>query len=181
MPRVLLLLPEGFEEIETITPIDVLRRGGIEVVVAALAPGIHVTGRCGVTMHADLPLSAIPEGERFDALVIPGGPGVRALRDDPRVVPLVRAHAEAGRWIGAICAAPLVLRDAGLIEPGTRYTAHPSAANELPDRLPDARVVRHGRILTSRGAGTALDFGLELIEVLVSREKRAEVAASICA
>jgi 4-methyl-5(b-hydroxyethyl)-thiazole monophosphate biosynthesis len=181
MPRVLLLLPEGFEEIETITPIDVLRRAGIEVVVAALAPGIHVTGRCGVTMHADLPLSAIPEGERFDALVIPGGPGVRALRDDPRVVPLVRAHAEAGRWIGAICAAPLVLRDAGLIEPGTRYTAHPSAANELPDRLPDARVVRHGRILTSRGAGNALDFGLELIEVLVSREKRAEVAASICA
>ena len=181
MPRVLLLLPEGFEEIETITPIDVLRRAGIEVVVAALAPGIHVTGRCGVTMHADLPLSAIPEGERFDALVIPGGPGVRALRDDPRVVPLVRAHAEAGRWIGAICAAPLVLRDAGLIEPGTRYTAHPSAANELPDRLPDARVVRHGRLLTSRGAGTALDFGLELIEVLVSREKRAEVAASICA
>ena len=181
MPRVLLLLPEGFEEIETITPIDILRRAGIEVVVAALAPGIHVTGRCGVTMHADLPLSAIPEGERFDALVIPGGPGVRALRDDPRVVPLVRAHAEAGRWIGAICAAPLVLRDAGLIEPGTRYTAHPSAANELPDRLPDARVVRHGRILTSRGAGTALDFGLELIEVLVSREKRAEVAASICA
>jgi 4-methyl-5(b-hydroxyethyl)-thiazole monophosphate biosynthesis len=73
-----------------------------------------------------------------------------------------------------------VLRDAGLIGPGVRYTAHPSAANELPDLLPDARVVRHERIITSRGAGTALDFGLELIEVLVSAEKRAEVAASIC-
>ncbi len=180
MPRVLLLLPEGFEEIEAITPIDVLRRAGVEVVVAALAPGIHVTGRCGVTLHADLPLAAVPAGESFDALVIPGGPGVRVLRDDPRVVPLVRAHAEAGRWIAAICAAPLVLRDAGLIGAGVRYTAHPSAANELPDLRSDARVVRHERIITSRGAGTALDFGLELIEVLVSAEKRAEVAASIC-
>lgn len=181
MPRVLLLLPEGFEEIETITPIDVLRRADVEVVVAAISPGIHVTGRCGVTLHADLPLAAIPVGEQVDALILPGGPGVRVLREDVRVVPLIRAYAEAGRWIAAICAAPLVLRDAGLLGPGVRYTAHPSAAAELPGLDAQARVIRHGRLITSRGAGTALDFGLELIEVLVSAEKRAEVAAAICA
>lgn len=181
MLRALLPLPEGFEEIETVTPTDLLRRAGVEVVVAALAPGIHVTGRCGLTLHADLPLTALGAGEPFDALILPGGPGVRLLRGDPRIVPLARHFAAEGRWIGAICAAPLVLHDAGLLPAGTRYTAHPSTESELPGRLPDARVVRHGRIITSRGAGTALDFGLELIEVLVSPEKRAEVAAAICA
>lgn len=181
MPRVLLLLPEGFEEIETVTPIDVLRRAGVEVVIAALAPGIHVTGRGGITVHADLPLAAIPGGDRFEALLLPGGPGVRALRDDSRVIPLVRACAEAGQWIAAICAAPLVLHDAGLLGDGVRYTAHPSTANELTGLRATDRVVRHGRIITSRGAGTALDFALELVEVLVSADKRREVAAAICA
>jgi 4-methyl-5(b-hydroxyethyl)-thiazole monophosphate biosynthesis len=181
MPRALLPLPEGFEEMETVAPIDLLRRAGVEVIVAALGPGIHVTGRSGVTLHADLPLAALGEGEAFDALILPGGPGVRVLRDDPRILARVRACAADGRWIGAICAAPLVLHDAGLLPPGARYTAHPSTEGELPGRLPEARVVRHGRIITSRGAGTALDFGLELIEVLVSPEKRAEIAAAICA
>jgi 4-methyl-5(b-hydroxyethyl)-thiazole monophosphate biosynthesis len=181
MPRALLLLPEGFEEIETFTPIDLLRRAGVEVVTAALAPGIHVTGRCGVTAHADLPLASVGAQETFDALILPGGPGVRLLREDPRVVPLVRASAAAGRWIAAICAAPLVLKDAGLLGPGVRFTAHTSTAGELPDCLADQRVVRHGRIITSRGAGTALDFGFALIEALVSPEKRAEIAQAICA
>lgn len=181
MPRALLLLPEGFEEIETFTPVDLLRRAGVEVVMAALAPGIHVTGRCGITAHADLPLAAVDGQETFDALILPGGPGVRLLREDARVVPLVRAYAAAGRWIAAICAAPLVLKDAGLLGPEVRFTAHTSSIDELPHTLREQRVVRHGQIITSRGAGTALDFGLTLVEVLVSPEKRAEIAQSICA
>jgi protein deglycase len=180
MPKVLLILPEGFEEIETIAPVDLLRRAGADVVVAALADGIHVTGRSGITLHADTTLSALPEGRTFDLLILPGGPGVRLLRTDPRVVPLVRAQANSGRWLAAICAAPIVLHDAGVLI-GKRYTGHFSVAGELTSILAAERVVVDDRLITSRGAGTALDFGLVLVEKLFSSEKAADVARSICA
>lgn len=179
MPTVLVLLADGFEEVETVTPVDVLRRAGAEVTLAALAPGIHVTGRSGVTLHADTPLGAV-ETRDFDCLFIPGGPGVKMLRADPRVRPIVLRHAQSDRWIAAICAAPTVLHDAGLLE-NRRYTAHFSVANELPAIPADERVVVDGKLVTSRGAGTALDFGLMLVEKLFSPEKSAEVARSICA
>ena len=179
MPKVLVILAEGFEEIEAVTPIDLLRRAGVEVTVAALAPGIHVTGRCGLTMHADTPLSAVETAD-FDCVFLPGGPGVKLLRADPRVAAIVRRHADAGRWIAAICAAPLVLHDAGLLT-GRKYTAHPSTASELSAIRSDERVVEDGRLITSRGAGTSADFGLFLVARLVSAEKSADVAQSICA
>jgi 4-methyl-5(b-hydroxyethyl)-thiazole monophosphate biosynthesis len=180
MPTVLLILPEGFEEIEAITPIDFLRRAGAEVIVAALADGIHVTGRSGITLHADTTLSALPEGRTFDLLILPGGPGVKHLRADPRIVPLARAQANSGRWLAAICAAPTVLHDAGLLT-GKRYTAHFSVAGELASIIANERVVVDDRLITSRGAGTALNFGLVLVEKLFSPEKSAEIAHAICA
>lgn len=179
MPTVLTLLAEGFEEIEAITPIDLLRRAGAEVTLAALGPGIHVTGRTGITMHADTVLAPV-ENQLFDCLLLPGGPGVKNLRADPRVVPLVRRHEDGGRWIAAICAAPTVLHDAGLLA-GRRYTAHFSVANELDRILADERVVVDGRIITSRGAGTALDFGLRLVAALFSAEAAREISRSVCA
>lgn len=179
MPTVLAILAEGFEEIEATTPIDLLRRAGAEVVVAALAEGIHVTGRTGITLHADTTLAAV--GQRtFDCVFLPGGPGVKHLRADPRVRERVQQQHQAGRWLAAICAAPTVLHDAGLLG-GRRYTAHFSVATELPARLADERVVVDGRIVTSRGAGTALDFGLKVVELLFSPEKAAEIARSVCA
>jgi 4-methyl-5(b-hydroxyethyl)-thiazole monophosphate biosynthesis len=90
-----------------------------------------------------------------------------------------RQHADGG-WIAAICAAPVVLKDAGLLA-GRRYTAHSSVAAELPEALLDERVVVDGRLITSRGAGTALDFGLMIIGALLSREKAHEIANSVCA
>jgi len=179
MPTVLVLLAEGFEEIETFTPVDLLRRAGVEVTLASLTEQPHVTGRSGITMHADVALSEIGS-HLFDLLFIPGGPGVKNLRADPRVDSVVRSHASAGKWLAAICAAPTVLNAAGLLE-GRRYTAHFSVAGELPDILADQRVVVDGNILTSRGAGTALDFGLLLVEKLVSAEKARDIARSICA
>ena len=179
MPSVLAILAEGFEEIEATTPIDLLRRAGAEVTVAALAEGIHVTGRSGLTMHADMPLSAV--GARlFDCLFLPGGPGVKLLRADPRVRDIVLQHHRDDRWLAAICAAPAVLHDSGLLA-GRRYTAHFSVAGELPNILAEERVVLVGRFLTSRGAGTALDFGIKLVGLLVGAEKAAEVARSVCA
>ena len=179
MANALVILADGFEEIEAVTPVDVLRRAGVEVIVAALREGIHVAGRTGITLHADTTLTSV-EARTFDAVILPGGPGVKHLRADFRVRGIVERHTAAGRWIGAICAAPTVLHDAGLLQ-GRRYTAHFSVANELPAMLPQERVVVDGNLITSRGAGTALDFGLQLVEKLVSREKALEVAASICA
>ncbi len=179
MFTVLAILPEGFEELEAVAPIDLLRRAGVEVTVAALGETIHVTGRNALTMHADTTLTAV--GERlFDLLFLPGGPGVKQLRADPRVRSAVLRHHKAGRWLAAICAAPTVLHDAGLLD-GRRYTAHFSVAAELPAILADERVVIDGRLLTSRGAGTAVDFGLLMVEKLVSPETAQEIARSICA
>ena len=179
MPTVLVLLAEGVEEIEAFTPVDLLRRAGVEVILASLAEQRHVTGRSGITLHADAALSEI--GARlFDMLFLPGGPGVKNLRADSRVEAVVRSHAAAGKWLAAICAAPTVLHAAGLLD-GRRYTAHFSVAGELPNILADQRVVVDGNILTSRGAGTALDFGFLLIEKLVSADKARDVARSICA
>jgi 4-methyl-5(b-hydroxyethyl)-thiazole monophosphate biosynthesis len=181
MPTVLAILAEGFEEIEATTPIDLLRRAGAEVTSAALSDGIHVTGRNGLTMHADTTLIAVSAAARdFDCVFLPGGPGVKHLRADPRVRALVLRQSEAGRWLAAICAAPTVLHDAGLLV-GRRFTAHSSVAAELPALLADERVVVDGWLVTSRGAGTALDFGLMLVEKLFTVEKSREVARSICA
>ncbi len=179
MPTVLVILAEGFEELEAVAPIDLLRRAGVEVTIAALGETIHVTGRNGITLHADTTLAAV--GDRlFDMLFLPGGPGVKHLRDDPRVRAAVLAHHAAGRWLAAICAAPTVLLDAGLLS-DRRYTAHFSVANELPALLADERTVADGRLLTSRGAGTAIDFGLLLVEKLTSSKESNDISQSICA
>ena len=179
MPTVLAILADGFEEIEAITPVDLLRRAGVEVTLAALGKDIHTKGRSGVVLHADTALAAV-ENHLFDCVFLPGGPGTKLLRADPRVRQIVQKHAQEGKWLAAICAAPTVLHDAGLLA-GRRYTAHFSVADELPAILNGLRVVTDGNIITSRGAGTAMDFGLALIEHLVSPFKAREVAAAICA
>ncbi|MBI5692666.1 MAG: DJ-1/PfpI family protein [Verrucomicrobia bacterium] len=178
MPRVLTLLAEGFEEIETVAPVDLLRRAGAEVTLASLADAAVVTGRCGIGLKADFPLEAITP-DLFDCLLLPGGPGVRHLRADPRVRDLVRRHYDGGKWLAAICAAPTVLLDAGIL-PALRHTAHPSVASELPNRLVGEKVVVDRNIITSRGAGTAVEFGLKIVEMLFSTEKSAEIGRSIC-
>lgn len=178
MPTVLVPLADGFEEIEAFAPVDLLRRAGVEVTTASLAETRHATGRSGITAHADIALSAMPD-RPFDLIFLPGGAGVKHLRADSRVLELVRAQHAAGRWLAAICAAPTVLHDAGLLA-GRRYTAHFSVADELPAILSQERVVTDGKITTSRGAGTAVEFGLHLVALLVSPEKAAEISKAIC-
>lgn len=179
MPTVLAILAEGFEEIEAITPIDLLRRAGVTVTSASLAEGMHVTGRSGITVHADTVLSAVATAP-FDCLFLPGGPGVKHLRADPRVRALLLRYSSDNKYIAAICAAPLALHDAGLLV-GRRYTAHPSASAELPDILSAEPVVVDDRLLTSRGAGTAVQFSLSLIQLLVSSAEAGKIGDSVCA
>ncbi len=178
MPSVLVIFADGFEEIEAFAPVDLLRRSGVEVTTASLSENCHVTGRSGITAHTDAPLNKV--GARlFDLLFLPGGAGVKNLRADARVREIVLAHHHADRWLAAICAAPTVLNDCGLLA-GRRYTAHFSVASELPQILEEKRVVTDGKITTSRGAGTAVEFGLHLVALLVSPAKAQEVGKAIC-
>lgn len=175
--RVLCLLGPGFEEIETLTPVDLLRRAGIEVVMASVTGEPWVTGRCHITVRADATLAEVA-GHDFDLLFIPGGPGVKGLRADGRPAQLARQFVAAGKPVAAICAAPTVLADAGLLE-GRRFTAHFSVHAELPRALALERVVVDGSLITSRGAGTALDFGLALVRQLAGEDAAQEVARAI--
>ena len=176
MPRVLVPLAEGFEEIEAITVVDLLRRAGIEVHTASLAERA-VTGSHGITVTADLPLDQVRATD-YDMIALPGGmPGADHLKHDPRVISLLRQFAQSGRYTAAICAAPGVLAHAGLLE-GRAATSYPGflRADSAPGiRLRDEAVVVDGKVATSRGPGTAMEFGLTLIELLAGPEARRKV------
>lgn len=175
--RVLCLLADGFEEIEFVTPVDLLRRAGVEVVTAAIH-GESATGRSGIRVIADISLTDVGDSD-FDLLLIPGGPGVGDLRRDGRAATLARGFAGAGKWLAAICAAPLVLHDAGLLD-GRRFTAHHSTRETLASATGE-RVVVDGTLITSRGAGTAVDFGLAIVACLTDAVTAEKIAADIMA
>lgn len=175
MKRVLCLLENGFEEIETVTPVDVLRRAGAEVVLAGVSR-MTVVGKSGIRIEADALLENVRGGD-FDVLFLPGGPAVMELRKNEEVLELVREFSGKDKLIAAICAAPLLLLDAGVLN-GRKFTAHFSTTSELPQNTGD-RVVSDGAFITSRGAGTALEFGLEIVAVLAGSAVRDEVAAAI--
>ena len=169
---VLVPLAPGFEEIEAVTIIDVLRRGGVRVVTASLGDR-EVDGAHGICVRADTTLGeALGTGERFDAVVLPGGmPGATNLRDDPRVLTALTDVVERGGTAAAICAAPIALEAAGLLE-GRRATAYPSFRDQLASAAKpvEGRVVDDGPVVTSAGPGTALEFSLALVARLGSAE-----------
>lgn len=180
MARVLVPLAEGFEELEAVTVVDLLRRAGIEVVTAGLAPG-PVTGSHGITLQTDATLDEVLT-QGFDMIVLPGGlPGATNLGDDARLLGRLRQQAAERRHIAAICAAPAVLAKAGLLD-GRRATSFPGFLS--PDRTPgllvlDEPVVTDGLLVTSRGPGTAIDFALALIERLAGAATRHDVESRL--
>jgi 4-methyl-5(b-hydroxyethyl)-thiazole monophosphate biosynthesis len=180
MARVLVPLAEGCEELEAVTIIDLLRRAGIEVVSAGLKPGIVKASR-GVQLVPDTTLDAALT-EDYDMVVLPGGmPGAQHLKDDPRVIALLKRMAEAGRYTAAICAAPVVLAAAGVLA-GRAATSYPGFLDKM--NLADVTcktdsVVQDGRVITSRGPGTAMDFALTLVGILAGEDKRQQVEAGL--
>lgn len=179
-PSALVVLAPGFEEVEALAVVDILRRAGVEVVCAATVDG-PVEGRNGIRVLADASLDDAL-GRTFDLVVLPGGKvGTDNLRADARVIELVRGQHSAGRLIAAICAAPTVLAAAGLVE-GRRVTSHPSVRGELGGAvLTDDRVVVDGRIVTSQGPGTALEFAFKLAELLVGPARAGDVNRGVLA
>ncbi len=183
MKRVLVPLAHGFEEIEAITVIDVLRRADIEVVVAGTSDGT-ITGSRGIRVAPDTSIDEI-DVRGFDLIVVPGGlSGAEALRKDPRIIAALSRHHEAGGLTAAICAGPTVLAEAGLLA-GRRVTSHPSVRKRLSgvvgEVVADERVVVDGTIVTSQGPGTAMEFAFRLVELLCGKEKVAELNSGILA
>ena len=175
--QVLVPLAHGFEEIEATCPIDLLRRAEVEVVTASCESEIEVCGRSGIVIRADQFLGD-SDLIQFDLLVLPGGPAVFELRKNESFLQLIKKFSDMHRPIAAICAAPLLLQDLGLIT-GKRVTGHESIRNELPGLDTDQAVIEDGKIITSRGAGTSIEFGLTLIELLCGSAKAEEIRTSI--
>ena len=179
--RVLVPLAEGFEEIEAITIVDVLRRAGVEVVTASLKPGI-VRGAHAIDVAADAELARL-DVDSFDMLVLPGGmPGTTNLMEDERVLEAVKRLDSKHKPVAAICAAPMVLARAGVISK-VAVTSYPSVRGNLGDAIvrDSPRVITSGRITTSQGPGTALEFALELVAALRSPSVAAELATAMIA
>ena len=180
MASVLVPLAQGCEELEAVTVVDLLRRAGIEVVTAGL-DAQPVTASRGMTLLPDMTLEMALQ-QRFDMVVLPGGlPGADHLGDDPRVIRLLQEMAASDAYTAAICAAPRVLARAGLLD-GKRATSYPGALDieTVPGiEYLETAVVTDGRVITSRGPGTAMDFALVLIETLVGKTTRDEVEAGL--
>jgi 4-methyl-5(b-hydroxyethyl)-thiazole monophosphate biosynthesis len=179
VPRVLVPLAEGFEEIEAVAIVDVLRRADVEVLVAGLTAG-PVRGSHGIALETDVLLDDVDPAS-LAMVVLPGGqPGTDRLKGDPRVLAIVRQLESSGRTVAAICAAPMVLAEAGVLE-GRQATSHPSVRDRLAGAtvVAEPRVVRAGRVLTSQGPGTAIEFALEIVRELRGEERARGLGAAM--
>ena len=170
MKNVLVPIAPGFEEIETITVVDILRRSGARVSLAGLIEGI-IEGSRGVKLLADEYINNI-NSEKFDLIVLHGGqPGTDNLKKDPRVTTLLNEMKNKKKLIGAICAAPIILEENGILSKRKR-TSHPSAKETLfGDLYKEDRVVVDQNIITSRSPGTAMEFAFKLVEILFGKDR----------
>lgn len=178
MPRVLVPLAEGFEEIEALAIVGVLRRAEIEVVVAGLQPG-PVTSVRKITVLPDTTIDTVTS-DGFDMIILPGGqPGTDNLNNDARIHRLLADFQAAGKMIGAICAAPIILAAAGLLK-GRRATSYPSYSTKLDGAVyEDRTVVTDGNIMTSQGSGTTISFALAIVTRLAGEYVSDAVAKSM--
>ncbi len=174
MPNIAIILAEGFEELEAVAIIDVLRRAGIEVVSAGLHEGTVSSAR-KVKVIPDVMIDKL-NSDDFDMLVLPGGlPGSDNLNADKRVGDLIRDFTNKGKVTGAICAAPYVLANSGVLE-GKHVTSYPSFKEKLGNVVYEEKtVVTDGNIMTSRGPGTAICFGLAIVERFLGKEKALQI------
>lgn len=177
MKKAYIFLANGHEEVEALMVVDLLRRAGLDISTVSITDSKMVTSSHNVTYEADLLFSEV-EGNLVDLVVLPGGiPGTPNLLAFEPLMNMVKAHNEAGRYVAAICAAPSILAELGILD-GKKGTSYPGFGTKI-ENFVDAPVVVDGNVITSRGLGAAIDFGLALIELLVSEQKAKEIAAAI--
>jgi 4-methyl-5(b-hydroxyethyl)-thiazole monophosphate biosynthesis len=166
MTTALVPFAPGFEEMEGVIIVDICRRARWKVDAVGLTPGLVTCSR-GVRIQPDIVWADI-HPLAYDVLILPGGAGgTDALIQDARVLEAIRAYDKAGKWIGAICAAALVLQAAGILTAGRKVTCHPGVTEKLTavPRQSAHTVVDH-RLVTSQGPGTAIDFALTLVRLI---------------
>jgi 4-methyl-5(b-hydroxyethyl)-thiazole monophosphate biosynthesis len=174
--NVLVPLAEGFEEIEAMTVVDVLRRAGIKVVTAGL-PGTIVQGSRNVKVIADTKLEDIVEKD-FDALVLVGGsPGYSNLSKSNKILKIVGDYHRDGKLVAAICGAPTVLAEAGILT-NIKATVYPGLEKYIPKPRSE-RVLLEGNVMTSQAPGTAMEFSLKLVEYLAGKETMRNVSEQL--
>jgi 4-methyl-5(b-hydroxyethyl)-thiazole monophosphate biosynthesis len=178
--KVTAFLTDGFETVEALAVIDILRRAGIETVTVSITGNKNVISAQNITVTSDYILGETDIADS-DVLFLPGGPGHTSYMESERLLELLKEHNAAGKRIAAICAAPSILGRIGLLE-GKKATCFPGFEKYLLGaeviKAP-ARVVTDGNITTSRGMGTSLDLGLELVRLLSGEDKCEELARSI--
>lgn len=171
MEHVAMILADGFEEIEAIAVIDVLRRADVKIKTYTLK-GKVVHGAHGINIEADESIETAQQQD-FTMLILPGGPGVQALKDDPRVGELLERQIGSDKYVAAICAAPTVLADYGMLK-GRTVTGYPGTDDRLRQaeaNYTGSKVVIDEHLITSRGPGTAIDFALEIVTLLKGAAK----------
>lgn len=170
-----IFLAEGFEEIEALATVDVLRRGGIDVKTVSVTGKFDVEGAHGITILTDI-LFEDTDFHGVDILILPGGmPGTRNLEKHSGLIDLIKRFHKDNKWIAAICAAPKILGKLGLLK-GQVATCYPGFEKDLEGAiLSDESVVLSSQFITSRGAGTAVLFGLKIVELLKNKETADEL------
>ncbi len=172
-------LADGFEEVEALTPLDMLRRAGADVKTVSITENRTVMGAHKIPVVADLTVKELTK-ETPEMVILPGGmPGAKNLRSSKEVCRLVSETLEAGGFAAAICAAPFILGELGLLR-GKRATCYPGFEKDLKGAtLAEEKVVRDGKVITAAGMGVALPFGAELVAALFGKEKAAAILDSI--
>lgn len=179
MKKVLVPLAKGFEDIEAISVVDVLRRGGVEVVTASITDSKAVESAHGVTIMADALFADVADDE-YEAIVLPGGgEGTENLRHYEPLFKRLRRQHEEGRLLCAICAAPIILVDAGVADAGRHMTCYPSMMTELDRSYSNVPVVADGNLVTGQAPGSATLFALVVLSALVGEVKTHKVARAM--
>jgi protein deglycase len=179
MARVLIPLADGFEDIEAVTVIDVLRRGGVEVVTASITDRCEVLSAHGIQMKADALFSDVSE-ESYEAILLPGGgEGTENLRNSAAVIARLKAQKEEGGLLCAICAAPTVLTDAGVVDEGLHVTCYPTCVMGLDRRSANVPVVADEDVITGQAPGSAMLFALVVLQALTSPAVAHKVAMGL--
>ncbi|MCD7838877.1 MAG: DJ-1/PfpI family protein [Clostridiales bacterium] len=177
---VYILLGKGFETIEALAPCDVMRRAGIEVAMVSLTDNLEVVSGQGIKVLADITLDQV-EPDRLELLMLPGGlGGVEAILNSMPAMVLIQKAAERGKWVCAICAAPTILAQLGLLD-RRKAVVYPGLEDQMFSAvvLKGERVVSDGRFITGEAAGSCIDFGLRLVEVLKGTEIMEQIREGI--
>lgn len=179
MNRLAVFFAQGYEEIEALTVIDICRRGGLEADMVSVTEDMEVAGSHGILVRMDKRIEEL-DFEKYDMLVLPGGmPGTKNLEAHEGLMARVDEFYQKGKYIGAICAAPSIFGHRGILK-GRRACSYPSFEGHLEGAEVTAGPVEiSGNVITSRGMGTAIDFGLAIVGVFCGAEKAGELAKGI--